>query len=274
MNIFTFRGVYLFLLFAMASACTAEVQPESLHVSRGKYSDYYHLEYKLDKQSFSFGNDDNGKSYARYTDADITNNGGQFEILIPVSDFPVAAPNCQSSIIVRMPWTGKDSENGQTAIAEKLALFKKIRQLYKGKGKPVKIILELNPYVRAFNKSPLKLELTQCNVFFRHAGGRYIDHIGAMPCPVRTYTTRNNQARISVLAWRCANPTIAISTAKLQITTLSPGLSTRLAKSMRAPALINLERKHNRHLKITLHPHQIFPTGESDSLTGYNHSVP
>jgi hypothetical protein len=39
----------------------------------------------------------------------------------------------------------------------------------------VPVVRELNPYVKVINRTPLRLQLTQCNVFFRHAFGGYVD---------------------------------------------------------------------------------------------------
>lgn len=89
------------------------------------------------------------------------NDGGQFEVLVPKEYFPVPAPNCRKNIIIRMPW----SENEE----DKQQLFNTLSST----EKPVQVILELNPYVVVLSKEPLQLQLTYCNVFFRHRNGNY-----------------------------------------------------------------------------------------------------
>jgi hypothetical protein len=61
-----------------------------------------------------------------------------------------------------MPWTAPDTPGAKEKIAAKEALLIGV--------------VELNPYVEVVGRDPLQLQLTQCNVFFRHALGAYVDH--------------------------------------------------------------------------------------------------
>jgi hypothetical protein len=135
-------------------------------VMKGK--EYYHLEYALKKENIV--------SLDALTDAQLKINGGQFEVKINKSVFPIDAPNCKSSIILRMPWTNPELANYEVLIDEKLSAYNEIKKVINSsEADLVVVVVELNPYVRLKNN---KLELTQCNVFFRHANGRYIPHTG------------------------------------------------------------------------------------------------
>lgn len=140
----------VFLLAMLLSTATFAVE---VTVNPGKYFDYYHMPYSLVPGEYQV-NQDYG-----------FNEGGQFEVLVPKEYFPLSAPNCRENIIIRMPW----SENE----AKKRALYE---QLLSATG-AVSIILELNPYVKVLDKQPLNLELTYCNVFFRHRNGDYYDRL-------------------------------------------------------------------------------------------------
>lgn len=52
-----------------------------------------------------------------------------------------------------------------------------------GAGTPeefLPVVLELNPYVEIVSNTPLRLRLTQCNVFCRHAFGGYVADTGPL----------------------------------------------------------------------------------------------
>ncbi|GAB4491836.1 MAG: hypothetical protein Tsb0010_00370 [Parvularculaceae bacterium] len=133
---------------------------------------YYLLEYALKPDAVLVGEDLAAMGGRRARMAEVT-EGGQFEILIPVSEFPVPAPNCEGYIIVRMPWTDPDLANAERAIADKRSLYERIRAMRAiGEG-VVTVTLELNPYVEVVSEEPLRLRLTQCNVFFRQQAGAY-----------------------------------------------------------------------------------------------------
>ena len=176
MNNFLTRYLVLFSALIFTTACTADNQSEDISISKGKHSDYYHLSYALTQDSFVFSKDEDGNSYSNYTADDLTRNGGQFELLIPVSKFPIPAPACKSHIIVRMPWTNIASANMPMGIGGKIDLFNSLKLLKNTPSTSLNVIIEPNPYVEVMSKSPLKLQLTGCNVFFRHANGQYINH--------------------------------------------------------------------------------------------------
>lgn len=148
----------------------------NISVSKGKYKDYYHIQLSLKDIPFKISSDNNGKDYSKHSKKDLIDNGGQFEILIPSNKFPISAPNCKSNIKVRMPWTNSSLPNSIDLIKDKI---KVLDSLLTADSPPV-ITLELNPYINVFSKQPLKLELKNCNVFFRHAKGKYIDYLGTL----------------------------------------------------------------------------------------------
>ena len=139
----------LILVMALSKAAYAV----EVTINPGKYSDYYHIPYSLDPGKYQVN-----KAYG-------FNDGGQFEVLVPKEYFPVPAPNCRKNIIVRMPWS--EHEEKKKALYEELL----------SASKPVPVILELNPCVRVLQDQPLSLELTYCNVFFRHRNGDYFNHL-------------------------------------------------------------------------------------------------
>lgn len=93
------------------------------------------------------------------------NQGGQFEVLVPKEYFPITAPECNSNIIIRMPYS--ENESKKRNLYDKLLTAEK----------PVPVILELNPYVKVLEEEPLKVELQFCNVFFRHKNREYYDSL-------------------------------------------------------------------------------------------------
>ena len=138
------------LLAMLLSTVTFAVE---VTVNPGKYSDYYHIPYLLVPGKYQVNN-----AYG-------FNDGGQFEVLVPKAYFPIPAPNCRKNIIIRMPWSEYD--------ATKKALYETLLTA----TEPVPVILELNPYVKVLQEQPLSVQLTYCNVFFRHRNGDYVDHL-------------------------------------------------------------------------------------------------
>jgi len=59
-------------------------------------------------------------------------------------------------------------------------LYNRIKEMKESGRGSVDVVIELNPYVRVKSKNPLELELTNRNVFFRSAHGRYIDYVGQL----------------------------------------------------------------------------------------------
>lgn len=130
---------------------------------------YYHLNYSLSK--------DNIYLLDRLSQSQFHQSGGQFEIILVKEGFPVAAPNCKSNIILRMPWTNPNIKHSVELIDDKYRLYKKISQVVDEKSNAeIPVILELNPYIKLSND---KVQLTNCNVFFRHSKGAYVSKINA-----------------------------------------------------------------------------------------------
>lgn len=145
-------------------AAGADAEPPIV-VQQGRYAPYYHLPIGLTAADLDL---DASDRRAR--------SGGQFELRMHRERFPVAAPHCRGTIILRMPWTAPDTPDAADKIAAKQALLARIRALAKAPGDVVPVVLELNPYVEVVSRAPLRLQLTQCNVFFRQAYGGYVDH--------------------------------------------------------------------------------------------------
>lgn len=131
----------------------------------GKYGPYYHLQLQLKASSIDFDLSDS-----------TPRSGGQFEIRLRPESFPVPAPNCRGPIILRMPWTAPDTPGAKEKIAAKEALLKRILALRQLSEETLSVVVELNPYVEVASRDPFKVRLTQCNIFFRHGLGAYIDH--------------------------------------------------------------------------------------------------
>ena len=121
---------------------------------------YYHLKFVLDSENLL--------QVERYTLQEFEQNGGQFEVLLKKSAFPIQAPNCNSNLILRMPWVPPDVD-----LTLKYQLYQSILAVYLGHSEQVSVVLELNPYVQ---ESQQGIELTQCNIFFRHANAKYVPH--------------------------------------------------------------------------------------------------
>lgn len=160
LNVFT---IVIFISIIIYSSVKADENVVSIHVNKGKYNNYYHIKLNLSRDSIL---SDISKI--------IIEEGGMFELDLDKNKFPVDAPNCNSNIILRMPWTDPDSGEAEQYIIEKKLLLEKI---VASNSNGVDVIIELNPYVEIISDSPLKLKLTRCNVFFRHSKGRYIDNL-------------------------------------------------------------------------------------------------
>lgn len=133
---------------------------------RGKT--YYHLKYTLTKHNIL--------SIKEVSKSQFSINGGQFDVLIGKEDFPVNAPKCNSNIILRMPWTTPENTHFDRLVSEKYKVHQSIVNVLNSKeNEELAVYIELNPYVEV---SGNRLQLTQCNVFFRHAGGQYISKVG------------------------------------------------------------------------------------------------
>jgi hypothetical protein len=141
----------------------------SIVVQAGRYGPYYHLRFGLTAAAIDFAASDRR-----------ARSGGQFELRLRPEQFPVPAPHCRGTLILRMPWTAPDVPEAAAKIAAKQELLARIFALAQAPGAVVPVVLELNPYVEVVSRSPLRLRLTQCNVFFRQAFGGYVDHTGPL----------------------------------------------------------------------------------------------
>ena len=123
-----------------------------IKINPGKYSDYYHIQYELVSGNYSVNTE-----YG-------FNKGGQFEVFVAKELFPIAAPNCNKNIIIRMPYS--NLEKRKRALYNELLL-----------SNTITVTLELNPYIKILKTEPLQVELAYCNVYFRHRGGDYFDQL-------------------------------------------------------------------------------------------------
>ncbi len=164
-------------IFFLATMSAAEI-----HVSPGKYNDYYHLRFTLTPEncSLSVSPTERQHRYANNNTYELS-EGGQFEVFIRKQAFPIPAPHTDSDyLILRMPYTNPNLPEANRHIATKRALFNQI-QAMKSKGQgSVEVTIELNPYVTVLKHEPLTLELSGRNVFFRQALGQYIDYVGPL----------------------------------------------------------------------------------------------
>lgn len=155
---------------AVAAAAAEPPKPPDVVVTPGRYGPYYHLRYDLTAAAIDFQHSDRAPR-----------SGGQFEIRLRPGRFPISAPKCRRSIIVRMPWTAPTDPDAPQKIAVKERLLARIQALRHAPHDVLPVTLELNPYVKVARRSPLRLQLSECNVFFRHSRGGYVDSTAAAP---------------------------------------------------------------------------------------------
>lgn len=140
-----------FLVFYLVFVC-ANSNSSEIKVNPGKYNDFYHLKFELKSGQYSLNEEMGFRA------------DGMFEVYVAKEIFPINAPNCNSNIIIRMPGYGP---------APKVrSLFSKLE-----KSESLTVVLELNPYFDIVKESPLELQLSYCNVFFRHRNGDYFDSL-------------------------------------------------------------------------------------------------
>ena len=168
--------------FLSMAAVTAGGGEVDIHVAPGKYNEYYHLRFGLtpDNCELTVPLTERRHRYAgnnEYTFAE----GGQFEVFVRTSAFPVPAPHTDREfLILRMPWTDPDHPKASRFIARKRKLFDAILAMKtRGEG-AVDVVVELNPFVNVLKKNPLILELSGRNIFFRQAHRQYIDYVGPL----------------------------------------------------------------------------------------------
>lgn len=153
----------------VGSAFQQETAP-GVVVNPGRYSPYYHLRFELTAAAIDFSRTDRKAG-----------PGGQFTIRLHPPSFPVAAPSCRRDLILRMPWTPPGVAEADRKVAAKSAVLDRILAMEQTPGGRVPVVLELNPYVRVVSQSPLTLQLTECNVFFRQVAGEYVDDTEPRP---------------------------------------------------------------------------------------------
>jgi len=158
----------LFLLWLLNPSLThSGASDGQIIVNQGRYGSYYHLSLALKADAIDFAQSDR-----------VARSGGQFELRLRRQKFPVPAPKCRGPIILRMPWTSPQAREAKEKITVKEGLLKRIWALEKHPNETLSVVIELNPYVEVVSHTPLKVQLTQCNVFFRDAYGAYVDETG------------------------------------------------------------------------------------------------
>lgn len=152
-------------------------------VSQGKFTKYYHLKLKLHPDDFelSIPNSSRAPKYSDNNDYQF-NEGGQFEVFIKRDTFPIPLKGSPNSkyIILRMPWTNPETPGASLFINEKKHLFDELVGIKKSLYESLTIVAELNPYIEVLKHNPLSLQLTEPNIFFRQASGRYINYTGPL----------------------------------------------------------------------------------------------
>ncbi|MDD9951985.1 MAG: hypothetical protein OXT67_10535 [Zetaproteobacteria bacterium] len=150
--------VALLVLRAAVGAAQTDV---TVHVAPGKYKNFHHLEFVLTRANTRapFG-------ASRYGARQLALVDGQFEVFVHKSHFPIAARPGGEFLILRMP-AGAD--------ATKTLLFGQVAALLRGERAEVQVVVELDPYY-----DPLQQRLRENNIFFRTAGGKYIDRVGKL----------------------------------------------------------------------------------------------
>lgn len=151
---------------------------DEVFVNTGKYKNYYHMYFELTPLNcqLEVAVSERAPRYSENNNYEFS-EGGQFEVFIKKESFPIKLPDQKSNyLILRMPSTSSSLMNHKKYTSEKFELFKKIEEMHKFKRGSVKVVIELNPYIETLSTSPLKLELTQPNIFFRNAYGRYISN--------------------------------------------------------------------------------------------------
>lgn len=178
---------------AAATAFQGEEEKNAdLHVVTGKYGHaFYHLRYLLTPGNceLSIPNDQRSPRYGD-SNAFAFEQGGQFEVFIPASEFPVGVETPDHKpgfLILRMPSTAPDDADAVLKVAGKRNLFDRIQQMKKeGKGS-VEVVVELPMgQVEVVEKQPLQVKMNGINLSFRQAFGRYIGYTGPLKAEDRT----------------------------------------------------------------------------------------
>ena len=176
------RITHFFLLFGFwASAVMAS--PADIVTSQEKHTDYYHIKFRLLSDDFELSLPDSGRAQIHSDNYDdLFNEGGQFEVFIKRDAFPIPLKESQNSkyIILRMPWTNPETPGASLFVNEKKRLFDELVGIKKSHFESLMVVVELNPYIEVLKQNPLSLQLTEPNVLFRQAYGRYINYTGPL----------------------------------------------------------------------------------------------
>jgi len=156
-------SLLLFLSSCSNAAITETPAPYTVNLGSNGTA-YYHMLYALTPKNL--------QSVERVSQQQFFANGGQFELIIKKAEFPIPAPQCNSDIILRMPWVAPQHD-----VSEKYQLYLAIVNLADTQQGRVPVAIELNPYVE---KNESVIQLKHCNVFFRHSRNYYIPHIKAL----------------------------------------------------------------------------------------------
>ena len=170
---------FLYCFFSFwATAGTPDIA-----VSPGKYNNYYHIRLTLHSDDFELSIPASQRPPKYSDDNDyLFNEGGQFEVFIKRDSFPIPLKGSPNSryITLRMPRTNPEIPGATLFINEKKQVFDELADIKKSHYKSLTVAVELNPYIKVVQESPLSLQLTEPNVFFRQAFGRYINYIGPL----------------------------------------------------------------------------------------------
>lgn len=171
---------------ATATAGHAAEEKAELHVVTGKYGhQFYHLRYLLTPGNceLTLPHDQRPPRYGD-SNASTFEQGGQFEVFIPASAFPVAVEtpdNKPGFLILRMPYTAPDDQDAARKIAGKRSLFDRIQRMKREGKESVEVVIELPlNQVEVLEKHPLKVKMSGINLSFRQAFGRYIGYTGPL----------------------------------------------------------------------------------------------
>lgn len=93
----------------------------------------------------------------------LTKDWGQFELLIPKINFPVAAPHCKGKVILRFVAIPPNDLSREERISARWSLLQNIRDFELGKTKELTIQFDLKNYV--VRDLSGNVQLKYCNVF-------------------------------------------------------------------------------------------------------------
>ena len=177
-----YRTLIKWVIFLLVATPIFAAEFSGINVAHGKYNDYYHMIFTLTPQNCELAvpSSERKNKYGESNQFSFS-EGGQFEVFIRKTVFPIPAPHTESEfLILRMPWTDPSSGDAERNILVKRRLFERIRNMKtEGKGR-IEVTIELNPYITVLNKNPLKIELSGRVIFFRQVHGQYIDHVGLL----------------------------------------------------------------------------------------------